>query len=376
MSGARQPLDGVEREFVGLSSATAPVSPHGSHPCQGLYWTPRAARPRTAFIATHYNIDYAEHYLAPLLACRGYGFLGWNTRYRGVEDLFVLEHALIDIAVGVRWLREQAGVERVVILGNSGGASLMGAYQSQALAVDLTAKGATLDALEQMQPGAAYVSVNSHPGRSDVLTKWLDPSVVDETDPVPTDAALDMYGPDNGPPYDEAFQSRYRSEQRARNARITEWARTELRRLNDAGIPDRVFPLFRVWADLRFMDPSIDPSDRPCPGCYAGDPAVANRTPRNLGRANTLRTWLSMWSLADSQARVQLQLPKVENPSLVVQGTSDMGCFPSDARAIFDALGSDDKQLEMLPGAHYFEGPPEDRERVGDLLAEWVRSHV
>ena len=36
------------------------------------------------------------------------GFLGWNTRYRGAEDLFALEHALIDIGVGVNWLKEQA----------------------------------------------------------------------------------------------------------------------------------------------------------------------------------------------------------------------------------------------------------------------------
>ena len=43
-----------------------------------------------------------------------------------------LENALIDISVGVKWLREEAGVETVVILGNSGGGSLMGAYQAEA----------------------------------------------------------------------------------------------------------------------------------------------------------------------------------------------------------------------------------------------------
>ena len=40
----------------------------------------------------------AEHYIAPHFAARGMGFLGWNTRFRGAEDLFVLEHALIDTA--------------------------------------------------------------------------------------------------------------------------------------------------------------------------------------------------------------------------------------------------------------------------------------
>ncbi len=51
----------------------------------------------------------------------------------------MLEHALIDIGVGVRWLREEAGVERVVILGNSGGGSLMGAYQAEATPPTLAA---------------------------------------------------------------------------------------------------------------------------------------------------------------------------------------------------------------------------------------------
>ena len=45
------------------------------------------------------------------MAERGYGFLGWNTRFRGAEDQFILEHALVDIAVGMRWLKEVAGVE-------------------------------------------------------------------------------------------------------------------------------------------------------------------------------------------------------------------------------------------------------------------------
>src|SRR5215469_434069 len=96
----------VDREFLGFPSPTAPRIMAGGHPCQGLYWTPKGARPKVAFIATHYNVDFSEH-----LASRGYGFLGWNTRYRGAEDQFLLEHALIDIGVGVRWLREQAGVE-------------------------------------------------------------------------------------------------------------------------------------------------------------------------------------------------------------------------------------------------------------------------
>ena len=62
-------------------------------------------------------------------------------------------------------------------------------------------------------------------------------------------------------------------------------------RLNDAGIPDRIFPMFRCWGDIRCVDPAIDPSDRKPNWCYRGDPATANRTP-SIGRANTIKTWL------------------------------------------------------------------------------------
>jgi hypothetical protein len=59
-------------------------------------------------------------------------------------------------------------------------------------------------------------------------------------------------------------------------------------------------------------------------------------------------------------------------PSLVVQSTADRGVFPSDARAIVEALGAADKGLELVPGEHYFEdgGRPE----VADLVAAWIEA--
>jgi pimeloyl-ACP methyl ester carboxylesterase len=361
--------------FVSSPSPTARRAGAGGHPCQGLYWTPKGAGPSVAAIATHYNVDFAEHYIAPYLAERGIGFLGWNTRFRGAEDMFVLEHALIDIGVGMRWLRETAGVERIVILGNSGGGSLMGAYQAEALRPTLNANadGPTKAALEKLPKADLYISLNAHPGRPEVLTNWMDASVVDEWDPVKTDASLDPFNPDNGPPYSQEFIARYRAAQRARNQRVTDWAKVEQKRLEKAGIPDRVFPFFRTWADLRFMDPAIDPSDRPCPACYAGKPSVANRGPFGIGRANTLRAWLSMWSLETSNCSGADQLAKLDVPALVVQSTADTGVFPSDARQIFDAIGSSDKSLEFLPGAHYFEDSDQNRNRMADTLVDWIK---
>ncbi|MEA2874993.1 MAG: hypothetical protein QOF14_189 [Hyphomicrobiales bacterium] len=365
-----------DARFVGLPSATAPRGEVGSHPCQGIYWTPKGSRPRVALIATHYNGDFSEHYLAPYIASRGSGFLGWNTRYRGNEDLFTLEHALIDIGAGVKWLREQ-GVERVVILGNSGGGSLMGAYQAEATAPTLNAgmQGAARAALESLPKTDLYISLNAHAGRPEVLTNWLDASVTNELDPVATDQALNMYNKENGPPYSDEFITRYRAAQRARNQRITDWCKAELKRLNAAGIPDRLFALFRAWADLRFMDGRIDPSDRVTPGCYRGDPAVANRG-FGLGRANTLRSWLSMWSLETSKCQGPEQLAKFAIPSLVIQSRADQGVFLSDAAKMFEAVGSKDKTIELIPGSHYLEDGPDHRHRAASIIAEWVKGRI
>jgi pimeloyl-ACP methyl ester carboxylesterase len=304
------------------------------------------------------------------------GFLGWNTRYRGAEDLFRLEHALIDIGVGVDWLRKEAGAERIVILGNSGGGSLMGAYQAEATSPSLASRlaGAGAEALGALTPADLYISLNAHQGRPEVLTAWMDASVADETDPVASDPELDPFDAGNGPPYSASFVARYRAAQRARNQRITDWAKAELARLNAAGTPDRIFPLFRCWGDLRFMDPALDPSKRPARRCYAGDPVLANRSP-SIGRANTLTTWLSMWSLETSLCQGPPHLKRLTVPALVVQSLADTGVFPSDARAIHEALGSADKRLEFVEGAHYFEREPAQRDAVADLMADWIGAH-
>ncbi len=363
-------MKNVEHQFVALGARNGA----GFHPCQGLYVTPKGEKPRTAFIASHYNVDFSEHYLGEYMASRGYGFLGWNTRFRGNEPFFLLEYALMDIGAGVRWLREAAGVENIVLLGNSGGGSLMAAYQSQAVDPVLKATpGLKIpDACKELLPCDYYISLCAHSGRPEVLTDWFDPSVTDETDPTSIDESLNMYNPENGPPYSKEFIEKYRLAQVARNDRITDWAYSELDRLKEIGLSDRAFNLFRTWADLRLMDGGIDPSDRPVGVCYAGNPKKANFSPRGIGLTNTLRTWLSMWSLRSSPCRGAPHLAKIVLPTLVIQSTADTGVFPSDAKSIYDLIGSTDKQLEMTEGDHYLTKPDDARDKHADLIAGWL----
>ncbi|MAE94269.1 MAG: alpha/beta hydrolase [Deltaproteobacteria bacterium] len=367
-------MEPIERHFVSLPSPTAARNGAGYMPTQGIYHRAKGSAPRTAIIATHYNVDFSEHYMAELMAARGYGFLGWNTRFRGLEHAFSLDHALIDIGVGLRWLREEAGVERVVLLGNSGGGSLMAAYQSQAVEPNLKPLlgRAVPEAALRLPPADLYVSTNAHPGRPEVLTDWFDPSVTDEADPTSVDPALDMYDPENGPPYSEAFIERYRAAQVARNQRITAWALSELERVQGAGCIDRMFNLYRTWADPRLLDGRLDPNDREIGVCYLGPPKLFNYSPYGIGSSNTIRTWLSMWSLEYSQCRAIPHLERIDLPSLVVQSMADTGVFPVDAQVIHDNLAAEDKSLEFIPGDHYLQEPAGARDQVADLVAAWL----
>lgn len=365
----------ISKTFVSSESPGARRAGAGGMPCQGLYHAPEGVRPRVAMIATHYQIDFSEHYLAEFMAERGIGFLGWNTRYRGYESEFVLDRALVDIGVGVRLLKERFGAEHVVLLGNSGGGSLMAAYHAQSVEPCIR-PGIGLPpapGVDELIPGDAYVSLAAHLGRPEVITAWMDASVIDEHDPTLTDPELDLFNPDNGPPYSEEFLARYRAAQVERNHRITRWAKAELARIQALGYHDRPFTVQRVWADPRMVDSSLDPSKRPGNACYRGDPAVANRSGRGLGHETSLRNWLNMWSLAESQCRAEEHLAKVKVPALVINADADTGVYPSDADGLYAAIASDDKQRLDLPGDHYFENPPGARARVADVVAQWIR---
>jgi pimeloyl-ACP methyl ester carboxylesterase len=324
-------------------------------------------------IAAHYQIDFSEHYLADYLAVRGVGFLGWTTRFRGFESRFLLDHALVDIGVGVRWLREVQGVDTVVLLGNSGGGSLMAAYQSQAVEPNVRPLDGMRPAagLTELIPADGYVATAAHPGRPDVLTAWMDAAVVDESDAVATDAELDLFDERNGPPYSPDFLARYRAAQTARNHAITEWAETELKRVRAAGFSDRPFTVMRTWADPRMVDPAIEPTKREPNACYAGVPAKANRSAQGIAAACTLRNWLGMWSLRLAQTRAEPHLARITCPALVINAEADTGVFPSDARRIYDALAGADKAQASIDTDHYFTTPGA-RDEQADTIAGWI----
>ena len=71
------------------------------------------------------------HYLIEPLAERGMCCMGLNSRYAGNDTVLLMERVIQDLGAGVKFLHE-AGYDRVVLIGNSGGAALASFYQAQA----------------------------------------------------------------------------------------------------------------------------------------------------------------------------------------------------------------------------------------------------
>lgn len=341
----------------------------------------RAERPSdTVVVITHPASNFMGHYLLEPLAARGVDAVGLTTRYLGNDSALLMENCVLDIGATVRFLRDR-GYKNVVLIGNSGGGGLAALYQSQAESPTITATpaGDPVDLTQaDLPPVDALVSLMAHPGRALVYTDWLDPAITDENDPSQRDPELDLFAEGRTAPYDEAWLGRYRAAQVARNRRITAWVREQLAELEATGsvTDDLPFVVHGTAADPRFIDMTLDPSDR-TPGTLWGTHADANLKPATLGHYSSLRSWLSQWSVDETNCDGPKQLPHTSIPTLVMYGTADQVCFPSYAQAMYDAVPHERKRLvPVVGGTHYLQGQDEQIAFVADQVVGWVREYL
>lgn len=339
--------------------------------------------PTTAVVVCHPTANFMGHYALPGLAQRGVAAVGMTTRYVGNDTSLILENCLVDIGAMVRHLYDERGYERVVLVGNSGGASIVPYYQAQALDPTVTdPPGGGPDLTEaNLRPVDAICMLNAHPSRSRLSTEWLDPAIIDEARPFDRDPALDMFDPTNGPPYSAEFIARYRAAQLERNRRITRWAKAQRRLLASAsqvpeGLEDMAFVVQGTAADLRFLDGDIDPSDREVGTTLWGSPQVANHLPAGISRVTTLRSWINQWSWDDTNGNALDWLGGITSPVLICSPTGDPTVLPHFGQEMYDAAtASRARDLVVLQGAnHYFTGQPEVLERALDAIGDWIHS--
>lgn len=340
-------------------------------------------RPKTAVMICHPTANFLGHYALPGLAERGLAGIGLTTRYVGNDSSLFLENCLVDMGSMVTHLRS-LGYEHVVAIGNSGGASIVPYYQAQAEEPTVSSPpGGGADLTEaRLEPLDAIAMLNAHPSRARLSSEWLDPAIVDEHQPFERDAALDMYNPVHGPPYSLEFIVAYRAAQLERNRRITRWAEGQLAALTSAGhrpagLDDLAFVVQGTMADMRFLDGSIDPSDREIGVTPWGVPAVGDYLPAGIGRLCTVRSWINQWSIDRTLGDSLRWLPAVTVPVAVMSPTADPLVMPHMGRQMYDATLKAPRAFYESKGAnHYFEGQPEILEATLDWFASWVESAV
>jgi alpha-beta hydrolase superfamily lysophospholipase len=339
--------------------------------------------PDTAVVFCHPTANFLGHYALPGLAERGVAAIGLTTRYVGNDSSLIMENCLLDIGSMVSHLRNR-GYERVVLVGNSGGAAIVPYYQAQAVRPTISAPPGGGPDLTQagLAPADLIVMFNAHQSRARMSAEWLDPAITDELRPFERDASLDMYDPRNGPPYSPEFITRYRAAQLARNRRITAWAQEQLRLISapghfPEGLSDLSFTVHGTVADLRLLDGSIDPSDREVGMTGWGHPSVANLLPAGVGRSSTLRSWLNQWSVDLSLGDALRWMPEITVPVFVGAGTGDELVVPQMARETYDAATAAASRtwVEFKGATHYFANQPEILSDALDSVAAWLETH-
>jgi pimeloyl-ACP methyl ester carboxylesterase len=300
------------------------------------------------------------------LARAGHHVLWANSRYRGADFALIMEKVACDLGEAIHDAKERLGYEQIVLAGWSGGGSLSMWYQALAEAgvgISDTAAGDPYEVSADRMPAAdAIMMLAAHVSRHQIFTEWIDPSIHDESQPHVRDPELNLYDPanPNQPPYSTDFLATYADAQIARNRRITAWAKDKLADIRASDTPHQefAFTVHGTMADPRWLDPTVEPSEREPGVCYLGDPKVVNDGPVGLARFCTLRSWISQWSYDDARCDAEASGAAISIPALVVGNTADDACTPSHTQRLFDGVGHDNKRLHVVEGAtHYYTGP-------------------
>lgn len=410
LKGESNGAKGITREFLDFRA-------QDGTPSWGLYFRPEGKRPKTAVIITHPRLDYTQFFLTTRLAQRGYAILGQASRWLNDDSRAIQEFTLLDIAAGIKGLKENYGVERTVCVGHSGGGGLFAYYQAQATTsppgrYSATPAGDPPDLNRfDLPPMDGYIALAAHKGEGLSLLTRFDPAVVDESDALLSDSSLDMFDPRNGyrqPPessrYSPEFRTHYAAAQMERAKRLDAKAFAILDRQRrarqrmqspDFGKLDAVeqaltrraayheqyMTVYRTAARLSLTDLSIDPSDRQVGVVGSSDPETGNYSPGGLSAVITPRAYLSTWSPISSRMKTDENLAKITIPTLVMGGTSDTNVTPTaNIRSTFEASGAKDKTIAFVKGAsHWFTpvepaaGGKDTLEEAARVIFEWLR---
>ena len=201
-----EPLDAaLTRTFVPLAVPAALYEP-----------VARGEKATIAIFVMHASQSYITHSACSELSKRGYTVL-----CAGSSSQDLLDGKLLEVRSAVRHLRQLPGIQKVILFGHSGGATLMTAYQLVAENGPRACQGPEKlvkcsDSLAGLPRADGMILADSNWGNAVMALFSLDPAVVSNDSGTPVNPDLDLWNPKNGfnpagsiysPEFIRAFQS-------------------------------------------------------------------------------------------------------------------------------------------------------------------------
>lgn len=217
----------------------------------GVLYEPATPGPKShiAIFVMHSGADYLSHSACTELSARGYTVLCANNSMSKslAADDGDMNRIVSDARYGVAWLRKQPNIRKIVLLGHSGGGTLMSAYQDIAENRVKVCQGPEKiipcpNSLAGLPPADGIMLIDSNWGLAEMTLFSLDPAVVNDHSGRAVDPSLNLFNPQNGfnpagSDYSAGFIHRFQVAEGRRDNRLIAEAEARLR-LIEAGKGD------------------------------------------------------------------------------------------------------------------------------------------
>ena len=368
----------------------------------------------------HSDISYLDFEFGPRIAAWGYRVLCANVSSGDAP----LDQKILDVGQCVGFARGLPGVDTLVLLGHSGGASLMSAYQAIAENGPEIFQGPEKivpcsDRLAGLPAADAVMFLDSNWGNGAMRVFSLDPAVTEDDNGVTLDPELSLFEERNGftpggTSYSDAFIRKFQQAQGQRNNRLTAYALSRVKAIESGeGKYRDDEPMIIAGASQAFFNNKLFAQDirllsrtrKPWPllhgdGTITTEIVYSVRKPENDfsltdsyergSLPTTVRKYLSNYALRTTE-----DYGFNEDSVFGIDWDSSYNCTPgnvsgirvpililgmtasweySAAETIAERAGSQDVTLAYVEGAQHFFNTAKDREQFPGQFGDTMQT--
>jgi len=204
-----------------------------------LYTLDAGTKTRVAVVNMHEDGNRLNDIACIELVKRGFYVLCMNGRSDNNEAMDYWNDLPLDVATGMKYLKETVKPSKILLYGGSGGAPLMTFYQNVAQNGPSVCQGANKlipcsNELAGLPPADGIILRDAHPGTAVNTLRSINPALRRDDRPDQINAALDPFSSKNGfsangpSHYSREFQERYFKAQAARMNRLVDAALAKL----------------------------------------------------------------------------------------------------------------------------------------------------